>query len=183
MTDPKQEILDGYDWSIAILRLTAYALYLQSLSGKRLPKGLEAEDVAMMAIEKVLTGERNWNPENNPDLLAYLKSVMKSIYSNERSSADAKVDSFEDMEPGFDVQTDQHTEEELYCGQFDAAVVADIRNDMELSVVYKGLKDGFSPGEIADEFTLDIKVVRNAQKRLHRRVLSVIKVLAKTLAI
>jgi DNA-directed RNA polymerase specialized sigma24 family protein len=177
MNDIKQELLDQFDWNSKIVHLAAYAISLMSWSGQPLPKGLEPEDLVMQAIEKVYAEERNWNPDQDPDLFKYLKSVVKSLYSNATSSKDSELIRIDDLEPGFEKCEVNNLEEELYCRQLDAKIVSDMLSEPDLLLVYKALKDGFSPSEIEKEYGLPIADVRNAQKRLHRRVLSIIKIL------
>lgn len=179
MTENKLQLLDEFDWGTAIIKLTAYAISICSFRGKLLPKGLEAEDLVMNAIEKLYNGDRAWNPVKDPDLLRYLKSVIKSILSNETSSCDSKVlyvdEEILDSDPIFD----SHLEEEIYCKDLDRNISLAMQGDPELCLVYKALKDGFRPAEIAEEYYIDIRAVRNAQKRLHRLAINVVHVLSK----
>ncbi|RZJ92656.1 MAG: sigma-70 family RNA polymerase sigma factor [Chryseobacterium sp.] len=175
----KQELLDKFDWSKAIIQLAAYAISLNQWTGNRLPKGLEPEDLVMQAIEKVYSGARDWNPGQDEDLLKYFKSVIKSIFSNETKSKDAEVGYIDDLGNDFDVGAQNNYDEELYCRQLDSSVISSIRADPDLLLVYKGLKDGLSPADIEQEYGLPIKEIRNSQKRLHRKVLSTINILAK----
>ena len=47
-----------------------------------LPAGKTPEDLVQESVEKVLSGERRWNPRKQPDLLAHLKSVVDSVVNH-----------------------------------------------------------------------------------------------------
>ena len=168
------DLLDKHNWGESILKLTAYAVYLYGLKTVRLPKGLEPEDLVMDAIEKVYKGIRKWDPEADPDLHQFLMSVVKSILSNETRSADNRVQTGRDYGEAEQQLVSGSAEEELYAKELDQQISAAMRGDPELCLVYKALKDGFRPGEIAEEYALEISTVRNAQKRLSRLVYRVI---------
>jgi len=174
MDDTKQELLDSFDWNRAIIVLAAYAISLDGFSRKRLPKGLEPEDLVMQAVEKVFSGKRKWDPAKDPDLMKYLKSVVKSIYSNETTSKEGDTAYIEELE-GFDPAVQSNAEEEIHSRELDRSILTAIRSDPDLLLVYRGLKDGFTPAEIEQEFGMPVRDIRNAQKKLHRRVLSLIR--------
>lgn len=83
------------DWKRIQLELTLYAVYkVQRLNWKTsegLPRGLLPQDLALGAIQKTLEGLmtdetgkgiRRWNPEKEPELLEFLKSVVDSDVSS-----------------------------------------------------------------------------------------------------
>ena len=172
-------ILDKHNWEESIVKLTAYAISLCRLKGIRLPKGLEPEDLVMDAIEKVYLGIRKWNMDEDPDLHRYLMSVIKSILSNEAGSMESKVFSGKELGEANFASPTGSIEEELHAEELDRAISAAMRGDPELCLVYKALKDGFKPGEIADEYAIEVTTVRNAQKRLNRLVHKVMNSLTK----
>jgi hypothetical protein len=171
-------LLDDQDWGSIIIRLSAYAV--SYCIGKRieLPGGKEPEDVAMDAIDRVYSRHRNWDPDGHPDIFEYLKSVVNSIISNELSTA-ARKGAVEGIEEADEVIMQNDVEEEMYCRKLDEEIGRRIGGDAEMSIVYKGLKDRMLPREIAEEFYLEIEVVRNAQKRLQRLAIKAIKNLSK----
>lgn len=81
--------LTGDKQKALILELTDYASFLIRtkaawVSRGVLPRGYDAGGLALEAISRVLDGRRrDWDPEKEPTLLAYLKSVVKSIFSTE----------------------------------------------------------------------------------------------------
>jgi DNA-directed RNA polymerase specialized sigma24 family protein len=166
--------LDEHDWNGSILKLTAYVITLCRLAGGQgIPSGLEPEDIVMEAIEKVYTGVRKWDPEKDPDLHLYLKSVVKSILSNKVNFAGNRILAGILLEDTLEDQT-ADAETELYARQLDQSISAAMRGDPELCLVYKALKDGLRPAQIAKEYAIEINTVRNAQKRLGRLVYKII---------
>lgn len=72
-----------------IIELADYANYLirtqaHWMSRGVLPRGYDAPTLALEAITRVLDGRRrDWDPDKESTLTAYLKSVVKSIFSTE----------------------------------------------------------------------------------------------------
>ena len=70
-----------------IVELTDYADFLirtraHWIARGVLPRGYDGASLAMEALSRVLEGRRRpWDPQKEPTLLAYLKSVVKSIFS------------------------------------------------------------------------------------------------------
>src|SRR5436190_23525758 len=62
-----------------------------------LPKGFDAESLALEAIGRVLDGRRCWDQAAEPDFLRYLKSVVPSILWDLQKAAEK-----EKLEPGSD---------------------------------------------------------------------------------
>ena len=44
-----------------------------------LPRGESVDSIVSLAFEKLLTGERVWNPEKEPELKSYLMGVIDSL--------------------------------------------------------------------------------------------------------
>lgn len=77
--------VDSAEWERIVLNLASYAAYLLkrlSWHTGAIPMGVEAGDLALMSIEALFDDTRKWNPSSNPDLLKYLKSVVKSKVSH-----------------------------------------------------------------------------------------------------
>ncbi|SFP01985.1 DNA-directed RNA polymerase specialized sigma subunit, sigma24 family [Chitinophaga sp. YR627] len=168
MDESIHNLLKGAKWEELIPKLTAYAVYLCTIPPYSLPGGKQYEDIVMDAIEKVFKGERQWDPLKNLDLSCYLKSVIKSLLSNEKRSKAAAIMKMipEDLQ----VQHDDNTIEELYCREVDKYIISCLEGDAALLLVYKAIKDGQSPKQISEEYGLDIRNVRNIQKRLSRKL-------------
>lgn len=172
-------LLDSHNWSESIIKLTAYVVSLCKLKNIILPSGLEAEDIVMTAIEKVYKGDRKWNPVTDPDLHRFLLSVVKSIVSNKITSTVGINEALINEDGLESVIVTNQVESEIYSRQLDKAITDEMKGDPELCLVYKALKDGFTPGDIAEEYAIDVGTIRNAKKRLNRLVLRVIEKLTK----
>ena len=91
----RMALLAAADWASIGVQLTAYAAYVARCyrwgagAADAMAQGLAAEDLAAVAIRKVWTGERRWSPERQPELLLFLKGVVKSEMSHlfERSAS------------------------------------------------------------------------------------------------
>lgn len=172
MNDELTDLLDRHNWGDSIIKLTAYVVSLCRL--QPLPSGLEPEDVVMEAIEKVYTGERNWNPQQESDLHRYMLSVVTSIVSNIRTRKESVYTATMNEEelavvPGYD-----NVEAELFAKELDDAIAVGLKGDAELCLLYKAIKDGYSMQDISQEYVIDINILYNAKKRLNRLVNKVI---------
>ena len=72
------------EWERIILQLAIYAkrksrMYFYRTGQDLLPNGASVESLANAAILKVYSGERNWDPDEKPDLLIHLKGIVKSL--------------------------------------------------------------------------------------------------------
>ena len=161
-------ILNEADWRELIPKLAAYAAFLCTIPPYSLPGGKQYEDIAMEAIEKVYNGVRKWDPLKNPNLLDYLKSVVKSLLSNEKTSKAAAI--MKMIPEDLLIKHDDNTIDELYYREVDKYIITCLQGDAALLLVFKALKDGQSPGQISEEYGMDIKDVRNIQKRLARKI-------------
>lgn len=56
-----------------------------------LPGGETVDSIVSLAFEKVLTGERNWDPEKDPDLKKYLMNVIDSLLNHLAISKDNTI--------------------------------------------------------------------------------------------
>src|SRR6266702_1552425 len=90
-SDVPKEILNllaAFPWEENIPRLLFYASHKakkkcwRSVFNGHLPEGKEVQDVVFHAIEKVLSGERKWNPTEQPDLFSYLMGIIDSDLSH-----------------------------------------------------------------------------------------------------
>jgi hypothetical protein len=165
--------LNNQDWDAILLELMAYAVWLcQVKHNKNIPGSIEPEELVMAVIDKVYAGERKWNPDTDPDLAAYLKSVVKSHLSNKLSTG--HPENYEETDENRSDRSWHEREEELYFRKLDETVIKLMEGDTGVCLVYKGLKDGLKPEAIADEYGVDIKLVRNAQRRLRTIILKVL---------
>ena len=82
------------EWKHLILDLGLYAssvshrLTWRTGNAGNLPRGETVESIVSQAIEKLYAGERNWDPERDPDLGNYLRDVIDSLLSHLVTSFD-----------------------------------------------------------------------------------------------
>lgn len=194
--DTVLELLEAADWDDIILKLTYYA----TLSFKRyawqsnLPKGLSPADVALHAIEKILDGTREWDPEKYPDLLIHLKWIVKSNVEHLFSSLEHKTTGRRPLikqEDGTEIELDKpdckhlHSisakvltpEEELIAKQeeeYESALLVELHNtlkgDEDLELLMLCFEYGIDkPEAIATEIGWDIDKVYNLKRKLLRK--------------
>lgn len=64
------------------------ARYWRGVWDGHLPDGKDVADIVQEAITDVVHGRRAWNPEKNPDLLDFMRSVVNSKISGLRTSSE-----------------------------------------------------------------------------------------------
>jgi hypothetical protein len=183
-----------------ILRLGRYALResnrLRWRTGDsvELPGGETVDSIVSLALEKTLSGERQWNPTTQPKLQAYLMDVIDSLLNHLATSRDnslfTKTTTSEDGRPselGNFRPTEQSSAwltrggvspETLLLYEEEAAVheraLELLREECDgdavlLRIIEVMLQGNEKAEEIAKAARLDIKEVYNAMKRLSRK--------------
>jgi DNA-directed RNA polymerase specialized sigma24 family protein len=195
MEDPESvsretlDVLKKQDWPTIIKQLTGYALSrvrsMHWATGQDLvPGGRDAADLAMEAITLVYTGKRRWDPDKNPDLLFYLKGVVKSLTGHLAISQDNQrrvgVGAAEEGDPVSTatdpIATADETLVEKEAEELVIAMIEDaIADDEGLQLVFEGLRDGMSPKEIADDLGLSVTKVYAMLQKLRRRARAISK--------
>lgn len=165
-----------------ILELTEYADFLirtraNWIARGVLPRGYDGPSLAMEALTRVLEGRRRpWDPQKEPTLLAYLRSVVKSIFSEllkaaTRESVEvAPVDSegrdlvaaAASTEVGADLELEQSQLQEAILGQFH-----EDDDQLVLMCLFEGV---VKPAEIAAETGLSTKDVYRVKQKIKRRL-------------
>jgi hypothetical protein len=170
-----------------------------------LPGGETVESIVYQAIEKAWAGERNWNPEQDPDFKKYLMDVIDSLVSHLFTGTDNKMFTTEPAEGSDDRRawegaSRQHerkhergadwmarraaSPEDLLLEKEEAArrrqgielLLAESRDDEELTYVIQAMLDGHNKaGEIAKATGIEVRDVYNIMKRLDRKVEAVRK--------
>lgn len=192
-----------------ILRLGRYAdreskrLDWRTGNSNELPGGETDDSIVSKAFERVLSGKRKWNPENDPDFAKYMMDVIDSLLSHlvnskdntmfgpppEEGSADEsawhgaspKHDRKYERSADWMTQTAASPEEELLQNEEKAAnkramelLQESINNDAELVKIVEAIKEGCDKnGEIAKQTGIDIRDVEKAKKRLNRKIAGV----------
>lgn len=188
-------ILDLSDDELRILlkRLTLHAdcklarLRWRGVQGGP-PRGVQGEDIAADAITAIIEGTRAWDPQAQPDLLKYLRSVVDSIVSALVNSLDnrktrrlgppgvgdeaSSAHEAAGREPGpAEIASRREAAE-----SFRAPIVEALKDDELAYQVFECLEaDITKPSDIAEYLELSVAEINNAQKRLRRKVEGAVK--------
>jgi hypothetical protein len=188
-----------------ILELGCYALRVRNeyrwrtRDREALPKGETVKSVVSLAMEKVLTGERKWNPAQQPDFMKFMRDVIDSlIYHLARSKDNALLTTLPEEggqdeapwraesdrgKPGAEwlarneatpeqALLDEESEEEK--NKAIRILLEECVADQTLTKIVGAMMGGCDHcGEIAAVVGIEVKEVYNAMKRLDRRVASV----------
>jgi len=188
--------LRAADWKSIQVKLLEYALFKirrlrwnSASASDSLPKGLTAEDLVVQAIEKVFQGDRVWDPARCPDLISYLCSVIDSDVSHLVNSEENRVlRRLDDEVSGYVTPEREDAETLLLARERDERESADFGDFYEelteffekdapvraiLSSFMRNAKEGerIKPATVMAETGLPMIEIRNAMKRLRRKVL------------
>lgn len=176
------ESLDDHELDRLVLELTDYADFLirtkaQWIPGAVLPRGFDAPTLAIEAIERVLEGRRRrWDPEKEPTLLAYLKSVVKSIFSSELQPAAERLPEVAGVDDeGRDLVSEAPSgkpgaDELLVVEQLKEQMLArfeETEDQLVLICLFEGIT---RPSEIADETGLEAEEIYRIKRKIQRRL-------------
>jgi hypothetical protein len=195
MTDDKLERM--------ILELGYYAAKVgneyrwRTKEKEALPKGETVNSVVSLALEKVLSGERRWNPAQQPDFMKFMRDVIDSLMNH---LARGKDNVLLTPAPDGDSEGDWHTgskqaahdvewlarseatpEQALIDKESQAqkdeaiqALLQECAGDQVLTKIVNAMLEGYAQcGEIAQVVGIEVKDVYNAMKRLDRKIASV----------
>jgi len=174
--------LDAEDLDLIVLELTDYADFLirtkaRWMPGGVLPRGFDASSLALEAIGRVLDGRRRaWDPEKEPTLLAYLKSVVKSIFSSELQPAAERLTEVAAVdESGRDLVSEAPSGNP---GADDSLVVEELKERMldcldeeeDELVLLCLFEDITRPSEIADDTGIEVGEIYRIKRKVQRRL-------------
>ena len=188
-----------------ILELGCYALKVRNeyrwrtRDREALPKGETVKSVVSLALERVLAGERRWNPAHQPDFTKFMRDVIDSLINHlARSRDNALLTTLPDeggedeiswraesdkARPGAEwlarsaATPEQALLDEESQERKDKAIrilLEECVADQTLTKIVGAMLKGCDHcGEIADAVGIEVREVYNAMKRLDRRVASV----------
>jgi hypothetical protein len=183
-------LLENADWKDIILKLTHYALQRARVyswkSGKsdQLLGGKTPEDIAFEAIEKVLSGTRDWDPDKYPNLLTHLQWVVKSdmghLASSMEHQATGRMPEPGEGEEGYETIPDPSSptpEEELIAREKEdleerlkGELYAMVKGDEDLETLLLCFEEGIDKPEIiAAQTGWDVSKVYNLKRKLLRK--------------
>ncbi len=180
------ELLENADWNDIGHRLILFSIWLARKYGcsgnSALPGGKEPKDIAYEAIEKVLNGTRDWNPDKYPDLLIHLQWIVRSdmghlfdSYKKASRMPDIDIQSYETSQGVTSIQKnpeevlilkeqraiEDHLKEELY---------KEVAGDDDLETVLLLIDDDvWKPKEIAEKMGKEVSEVYTLRRKLTRK--------------
>jgi len=151
-----------------------------------LPRGESVDSIVSLAFEKVLTGERAWNPAKEPDLEMYLMGVIDSLLSHlsrhkDNTAVIAMPETSEHLnrgegawqaQPLADPETALLVQEQK---RYEARVVQLLldtsQDDPVVAQIIRAMQAGHArAGDIAEVLGIAVTEVYNAMKRLDRKI-------------
>jgi hypothetical protein len=174
-------------------------LFWRTHNSVELPNGETIESIVSLAFEKLYSGERDWDPQKDPDLKKYLMDVIDSLLSHLSTSKDntllsATLDVREQQETDFEAGSKERrperewlvksarTPEDLLIDNETARREEQVLNDLWeackgddiLTKVLEAIRGGCDrPGEIAKATGIPIKDIYKASKRLDRKAITI----------
>lgn len=166
----KKDLLDAQNWEEIYEMLVSYTIL--AMRFKKLRNITNAQDVVEDAIDKIYTGVRDWDPNQEPDIRIYLKSVIDSLLDADSKKKENKIttDIDVDLESAGTKDFISNTptpEEEMIAKELDEMITKEIGDDFNLQLTYEAVKNGIKRKNI-EETGLSIKDYDNCIKRLRR---------------
>lgn len=179
------EQLSSQKWEIIYPKLTHYAALLTKklywkTGNADLPKGFQPDDLAKEAIASVYRGKRRWDYKKDPDLLKYLKSIIRSKVNHLIESAEHKRLQILDyrseenapLEP-IDMQASTNPDALNILIEKDLREqlweIAEKKNDENMQYILLCLLEkGMKGEEISDETKIPLNEVNNILKKIRR---------------
>jgi len=176
MDNKLREKLSNLDWKSILVELYAYAHARKKYPA--LQHSMSPEDLVNEAVGKVLSGERKWDYERHPDIVIHLKSVIKSIGSHALASEKAiKGRDAELVREANGATAESQMEKidtESYYKSLLDEVEAELQDDEELLLMFYAMKEGhLKDKELVAALDIEIVAVRNAKKRMRRKLTEV----------
>jgi DNA-directed RNA polymerase specialized sigma24 family protein len=150
--------------------------------GGKPPGGIEGQDLAAEAITDLLEGKRSWDQSEEPDLLRFLKGVVDSKVSHLVESIENRVSrrmapahTGDETSAVYELRSSEPDPCALAINNdeaqsFQKLVCAELKDDEQAFQVFECLWADMRPQETAEYLGCNIEEVRNAQKRLRRKL-------------
>ncbi len=199
------------EWRKIALELGRYALNVsrnlrwRTRNPVELPSGETVTSIVSKAIEKLFSGEREWDPHKEPDLKKHLRGVIDSLLNHLAESLDntlvtvapepdsADFPAWESRSQKRDPSVDwlvppDRSPEAAVIQQEQAALedralellIDECGDDPVLMSVLEAMMDGYEkPAEISEHKGIPVKEIYNAAKRMDRKLETVRKRLAE----
>jgi len=190
------------EWRNIALELERYALSVsrglrwRTRNPVELPGGETVTAIVSKAIEKLFSGEREWDPQKEPDIRKYLRGVIDSLLNHLAESQDntlvtvapepgsmnypAWESGSQKRDPSVDwIVPPNRSPEAAVLHQEQAALedralellMEECADDEVLMSVLEAMMDGYEKSaEIAEHKGIPVKDVYNAAKRMDRKL-------------
>jgi hypothetical protein len=190
------------EWREISIDLQRYALSVsrslrwRTKNSVELPGGETVNSIVSEAVEKLFSGDREWDPEKDPDIRAYLRGVIDSLLNHlaeshdntlitvapELGSADypAWESGSKKRDPIADWMVPPERSPEAALLQQEQAMIEnralellmdECGNDTALMAVLEAMMDGYDkPAEISKRKGIPVKDVYNTIKKLDRKL-------------
>ncbi|MCD4679179.1 MAG: hypothetical protein K8S00_02210 [Bacteroidales bacterium] len=170
------KLLRTQDWEKIILILIEYVetqLKLSQLLNEKKTRGIEAKDLVMEAIYKVISREWKWDPDK-ADLLTYLKfHVIRGLLSNLihskefLSTSEYNIDSLQNI-----FFSEIVTDSKLNLAEVVKLMRQTVEKDIVESSILDGIIIGLKKNEICAKYNISFQDYKNAYKRMKRKLLN-----------
>lgn len=194
MDKKTRDLIEKADWKCISSELAEYALYKarriywRSDRYRNLSRGKTSEDIAYEAIQRTLSGDRSWDPEKDPDIIIFLKSVVDSLMYHlihsqnhkrlqplpENGNGNIREDIIHKWSPDSSPTPEEQIllkEEEEQADRIVSIMFEAVAEDAELETILEARMEGcVRPEEIAEVKNMDIKHVYNLIRKLKRRL-------------
>ena len=178
--------LNAQDWEEIFLELNL-CVRMQFRGKSELQKGFEIEDLVCNAIFLIYNGDRKWDYQKDPDIVAFLKfNVLKSLISNYNNAKElsmttklsyaglSEVDT-ELPDPIGNIPDCNHgIDAEMEAKETYDIMIGALAGDDDAQLVFVELAQEAKPREIAESLGYKIEDVRNIIKRVERKISKVI---------
>lgn len=174
MDDTALKKIQEADWADISARVLSFVRGRMWANGMQiLPGGHTPEDVVNVAIEKVLSGERRWDPVRHKDLRVHLEWIAKSLISDKglAGAKDKSTVSFTDLNDTPDPEAPR--EDDCPLGDEMALRMEELHKDVdgnqELRDIVAAIELGCDKsGEIAEQTGIKEERVYELRRKLSR---------------
>jgi len=166
--------LNEETWGDTYLELLDFARYKTSKlnfvkGGGDLPLGWTPEDLVQEAIKRLFDGRRQWDPDKDPDLCNYLKSVISSIVNALLEKADYDRRDDTPLEDHYDLPSGENATYNDCLEVLQDILEEESSDEEDLESVRLGIEDNMKAYEIAKFFGIDVETVYTLSRKLRRR--------------
>jgi len=168
-----QEKLYNLDWKKILTKLYAYTYARRKYHG--LPDSITPEEIVNEVVSKVLSGERNWDDIKYPDILVYLKMIIKSAISHEWEKEHIREQYKNEL-----IAKRKDNLQQITVNNFCTEIIFKealeeieeiLRDDDNLLLIFYAMQEGYTNDmDLSEVLEINIKDIRNIKKRMRRKI-------------